>query len=113
MSQSPPAIEDVETKSSAIAALQAHRGSTILHADYARKIAAQFDTDIEANLQPISRMDRLQPDNDDLGIGVGTLCRALVEDMDGEDPVDGDASGHGRYQCELKNRNLPKIEASA
>jgi hypothetical protein len=96
--------------------LDGYDGATILDAETARDVAAAFDVGLDesmSELRPISEMDRLQPDNDDLGIGVGTLCKSICARLDGIEAEDFLAGGHGTTQRGLKKRNLPKLEAYA
>lgn len=105
----PSSVDGIDSPSAALDALCAYNGATILNKDYAAAIADQFDVMLSeraSQLQPIHRMDRLQPDNDDLGIGVGSLCKTIVESIDGIQAVDPVACGHGRTQRMLKEENI-------
>jgi hypothetical protein len=103
------------TRPEAIEFLDDRNGGIIVSEASARDVAASFDVELErkpSELQPISRLDRAQPDNDDLGIGVGSLCKAIADRL-GLDAEDGGAMGHGRRQRERKKANLPKLKESA
>ena len=109
----PPAQNEIESRSDAVDALRAYNGATILSESYARTIASQFDVDLVerlGELEAISNMDRLQPDNDNLGIGAGTLCQTLCERIDSVGAEDYNAAGHARTQRGLKAENLPTLE---
>lgn len=104
-------IKEINSKDDAIVALEELNGSTIVHAEYARAIATQFDVilgEYAGGLEPISQMDRLQPDNDDLGIGVGSLVVRICEPL-GIETEERVAGGHGRTQRNYKEDNLPKL----
>lgn len=107
-----PDQSEITSQAVALQALNGYNGATILSAEYAQAIADQFDVTLSkrSDLQPISRMDRLQPDNDDLGIGVGSLCETLCEAIDGIDAAHPTAGGHGRTQRMLKDSNLNTLE---
>lgn len=104
--------EDINDVIDAICHLKASRGRTIVSEEYARSVASEFDVDLAqkpGELQPIHELDRAQPDNDALGIGVGDLCRAICKRLD-LSPEKGRSAGHGSYQDELKEANLPKLK---
>lgn len=106
-------MTEINSQSDALCALKDYSGQTILSESFAREIAAQFDVELNESikeLRPLSEMDRLQPDNDALGIGCGTLCHTLADRL-GLDAEDFVAAGHGFTEDGLKDRNLPKIEA--
>lgn len=107
-----PDRSEITSQAVALQALKGHNGSTILTAEYAQTIAEQFGVELSepGDLKPISRMDRLQPDNDDLGIGVGSLCETLCEGIDGIDAEHPHAAGHGRTQRMRKDSNLTTLE---
>lgn len=110
----PPDLGEFETPQDALKGLSGHNGATIVPELYATQIAEQFGVTLDerpGHLEPISDMDRLQPDNDQLGIGIGSLCKALCEQIDGIDAEDFVAGGKGTTQRGLKRENLPLLEA--
>ena len=80
-------------------------------AEFLGQIAAVFDVTLDeqpGGLQPLHEMDRLQPDNDALGIGVGSLCVALCKKLDL--PVETNTMlGHGSTARNYKQDNLPTL----
>lgn len=107
-------MSEIDSPADALCALKDTSGRTILSAEYARSIADQFGVALKGRpggLEPISRLDRLQPHNEDRGIGCGSLCKRLAEGIDGIEAEDFVAGGHGTTEDGLKDRNLPKIEA--
>jgi len=109
----PPDLGEFETPQDALNGLAGHNGATIVPALYASQIAEQFGISLDETgaLQPISQMDRLQPDNDALGIGIGSLCKTLCEQIDGIEAENFTAAGNGSTQRGLKRENLPLLEA--
>lgn len=109
----PPDINELDSRDAALRGLDGHNGATIVPAVYAERIAEQFGVELRerpGGLEPISSLDRLQPDNDQLGIGVGSLCKALCEQIDDVDAEDFVAGGHGATQRGLKRENLSKLK---
>jgi len=107
-----PPIDDITDQETAIHTLKRSSGSTILSEDYARAIASQFDIELEVNLSeltPIKNLDRLQPANEDNGIGVGSLCQTLCEKIEETTAKSDNAIGHGRRQQNLKEKNLSTL----
>lgn len=92
--------------------LEGRPGRQILFADHARDVADAFGVELKqrpGELEPIKRLDRVQPHNNGLGIGVGSLCKTLAERIDGVEAEEYVAGGHGTTQDGLKARNLPKL----
>lgn len=93
--------------------LAERQGRSILAADFAREIADAFGVELEeriGELTKLKHLDRLQPDNENRGIGVGTLCKVIAEKRDGLEAEGFHAIGHGTTQDGLKDRNLPKLQ---
>lgn len=106
--------DSITSQADAVDRLQRFNGRTIIAAETAREIAAQFDVELPETvgaLQPIAHLDRFQPDNEALGIGCGSLCEVLAEEIDGIEAESFVAGGHGTTQDGLKDRNLPTLEA--
>lgn len=113
-SSGPPESSDITSQEMALKALKEHRGPTILRAEYADKIAGQFNVELSRQIgevEPISNLDRIQPDNDDLGIGVGTLCMKIAENIDSVDHEEPQAAGHGTTQRLRKEKNVEKLNS--
>ena len=93
-------------------ALDAYTGQTILRAHYARPIAEAFGIQLQKGreLDKISNLNRLRPEDSDLGIAVGALCMRIAEELDGVEAEDYNAAGIGFTQDGRKRLNLPKIK---
>lgn len=95
--------------------LDGRPGRQIVTADHAREVADAFGVELKrrpGELEPIKRLDRVQPNNNALGIGVGDLCRTLADRLDGIEAERFTALGHGTTQDGLKARNLPKLRGA-
>jgi hypothetical protein len=110
----PPERTEIDSQEIAIKALEAYPGQRILLAEYAQAIANAFGITLQEHvheLQPISAQDRLQPNNESLGIGVGSLCKRIADELNGIEAEDYRAGGRGFRQDGLKLKNLEKIKA--
>lgn len=99
-------------KRDALDDLDGRPGRQIVSADHAQELARAFGVELKqrpGELEPIKRMDRGQPNNHALGIGVGSLCETLADRLDGIEAEKYVAGGHGTTQDGLKARNLPKL----
>jgi len=104
--------QGIQNEVDAIVTLNDMRGSIILEEEWAGQISDVFDITLAerpGQLEPISRLDRIQPYNDNLGIGVGSLCYQIASQHPACEAEDYVAGGHGMTQRKLKELNLKQI----
>lgn len=109
------AQEATYTPTQAVEAIDEYNGATILHEEAAEQLAGAFDVllaEQPGELQPIGEMDRLQPDNDDLGIPVGNLVVTILSSHD-RDPEEATMVGHGGTQRNYKDDNMDDLRTLA
>lgn len=102
---------EIQDRVDALCYLISMDGRTVVMAEAAETVASTFDVTVgegAGRLQPINELVRGSP-NEALGIGIGDLVRVICEELD-LDPEGGVSVGHGAYQDELKERNLPRLK---